>query len=471
MNRRSFLTKTGLLLGGLGVNETFKLDLMEKLARQLLPFAHAQGADAPPRRTIELCFRAGIPMTIFAQGKAFNSTDNLYSNFNYPNNSTARPMPNGATARNIVYNIDSAPLLEYADYIAITQGIVVNPLHTNMFDYREGGPGAGKPSPAVELANANSTQSIVHGVIFPLSGNGGNDVRNSTGGLRDLEKTNNATEFKALFKNPVLRLTAYEVNTVLKAAEKLSRRQALLLDTKLSEATKHVNAHASAVKLFERDLTAELNVQNTMSSFFQRDIQTSASGGQSNRARESLTAVRENLALVLKAFQLNLINSAVITVDVEDWHGYRDGRHQGAIARDMSEMLRAAIRFMQTTPDPAAPELKLWDTTVIVAGSEFARGISAAYGAGDNPDSGTQSFMMIGKNVRGDYYGNFKLGQRGAYGGEVAVGFDPQTGVAYSIESRKRNTAEQAYHTIRAACGLKLSTTEKEKALKAMLRV
>lgn len=468
MDRRGFLTRAGLVLGGLGVAENFKIDLMSRLARTLLPSAGASEA-TPPKRMIELCFRAGIPMTIFAQGKAFNNTTNLYSNFNYPNNGNARRVADGKTAHNIVYNADSFALMEFADNIALTQGIVVNPVHSNLFDYREGGPGAGKVSPAVELGNLNSTRSIMPGVIFPVSNKSGGFVsENATGGQRNLEETINGDRFRSLFQNPVLRLTASETSTVLAAAAKLSRRQALMLDAKLRDTSKNASMHANAVQLFQKDFSAELSVRNTMSSFFQRSVQTTASA-QSAFEMETIHNVRENMALVLKGFELNLINSAVITVSLLDWHGYRDDRHQGAITNDLSDLLVNTIRFLKNTPDPAQPDLKLWDTTIIVAGSEFARGIAAAVGAGDNPDSATQSVMMIGKNIRGDFYGDFKLGANGQYGGELALGFDPETGEAYSAESRKRNTAEQAYHTIRAAAGLKILTSEKDKVLKAML--
>ena len=69
MNRRSFVTKSGLLLGSLGLAGAFRQDLVGSLSETLLPSARAEGME--PRRVLEICFRYGIPMIIFGTGNEF----------------------------------------------------------------------------------------------------------------------------------------------------------------------------------------------------------------------------------------------------------------------------------------------------------------------------------------------------------------------------------------------------------------
>ena len=60
MNRRSFITRAGLLVGSIGVADSFKLDLMGRLGRSLVPQAQAESLLAG--RLIDVCFRSGFPM-------------------------------------------------------------------------------------------------------------------------------------------------------------------------------------------------------------------------------------------------------------------------------------------------------------------------------------------------------------------------------------------------------------------------
>ncbi len=451
MNRRSFLTKTGLILGGLGVADSFQFDLIEKLGRELLPMANAD--TIRPRRTLEICFRLGVPLIHFGAGSEFASLTNVRTpNFSYVGNQIQRP----AGTSNLLLHTDSAALAPHAANIALTQGVATfDGQHTDLFDYRRGGVAAGsaKITPIVELADLNTTGSMIHGVMFPGTDSDPNlRVRNATGGKRDLEKVNTVADFQGLFKQPTLRFSKQEVADVLGAATRLSSRQAAALEQKLAQASQSAENQKKAQELFRTNFVELLNVTN-------HPVNMVNITDTPKQAR--LAKARGAISVVLNAFKNNLINSAVVVVELEDWHGYQNIGQSGPYVNDMSRILAETIKFLKDTDEQGMPGTKLWDTTTIVAGSEFTRAIDDLNV--DNADGTTQGFMMIGKNVKGNYYGQVDLSvTRNA----PSWGINPNTGAP---TPGQKNTSEQAYQTIRQAIGLNLTTTEKERVLKPML--
>ncbi len=436
MDRRRFLSQTGLLLGTLGIDKYFELDLMEKLGQAVLT-PTADAAENEPRRLLELCFRRGIPMMMFATGKEFAQLGSpAYSNFSYAGNDIIK----APEVTNLFFNTDSRPLLKHAANIAITQGVRNESGHTDLFDFREGGSGKKKVTPIVELADSNTTSAVLHGVRFP------GFARNVAGNRRDLIALNSVAGFVSLFKNPRLAFTVGELESVLTASRKLSRRQALLLQDKLNGALDQEQAHDKAMQMFTSDYAKLLDISSMAS-----ELQPTG----------SYKDTRQAIALSLKGFATNLINSSMVTIELGDWHDYASDKQNATIIADFSAMLDAAVTYLKTTPEPSAPGKTLWDTTTIVAGSEFTRGISR-FGS-DNSDGDTQGAMLIGKNVVGNYYGGFTLtgGGRG-----IAHGFDNLSGTAV-MDSK--NSTEGLYQTIRRVAGLRLLTTEHEKVFKCMV--
>ena len=337
--------------------------------------------------------------------------------------------------------MDSASLASHAKNIAITQGTQSEGPHTNLFNYRTGGLNKGKTSPIIELAHLNPTQSIVSGVQWT------GDVSNQTNGLQDLNKVN-ASGFLGLFKNARLRMTKEEVEEVLQAATKLSRRQALLLEDKMTDSLAQFKTYNKAMHLFSTDYSKLLDLSDMPSTL-------TKTGAYAN--------YREALGLTLKGFANNLINSSLVPIELGDWHGYQSNKQNSLIIKNISEIIAATIEQLKNTPDPAAGSGKtLWDTTVIVAGSEFSRGV--AQFSKDNNDGGTQGIMLIGKNVKGNYYGSFTLSDKDERSDAGTTGIDPVSGNVMA----GKNTTEQLYYTAKQAMGLSLLTTEKEKVLRPM---
>lgn len=439
MNRRSFLNRAGLLIGGLTLDSAFQMDLKNQLGRLLLPSAGA--AENVPRRTIDLCFRSGIPMIIFATGKEFtNLSAPKFSNFSYAGNGIVP----ATAANNLYFNTDSQSLVKHAANIAITQGVTIEGGHTNFFNYREGGMNKSMAAPIVELADLNTTGAVIHGVQFPGA------ASNRTAGRRDLTQLTTVSAFSGLFKNPRLRLTGDELSQVLATAQKLSRRQALMLENKLESALAHQESHTKAAQMFNADYSSMLNLSGLPDKI------------GAGAAMTAYPGVSQALGLTIRGFQNNLINSSMVTIELADWHGYQNDKQEAGIIKSVSDIISATIDALKATPEPNAPGLTLWDTTTIVAGSEFTRGISPF--SMDNSDGGTQGAMLIGKNVIGGYYGGFNLPASG-YGS--AFGFNPVSGVA---TPGMTNSPEGLYQTIRKMSGLTLSTTDNAKVFSCMLR-
>lgn len=77
VDRRSFLSKASLLLSSMGVAPLVAQDLLEKMARQIIPVAGAQTVIRPDagkgiRRVVELCGRSGVSFLPIVTGKGMN---------------------------------------------------------------------------------------------------------------------------------------------------------------------------------------------------------------------------------------------------------------------------------------------------------------------------------------------------------------------------------------------------------------
>ncbi len=445
MNRRNFLRNTSLMLSAYGLSQTFKIDLIEKLSREILPQA-AAAENTPPRRVLEICLRSGIPTMIIGTGEEFTALSApRYSNFSYAGNQITKAQGTS----NLYLNPDSVGLMAHASNIAITQGIRSEGGHTEMFNIREGGAGMRKVTPIIELANLNTTASIIHGTQW-LRNMNNPEVQNSVGSYKNLVSTN-AASFTNLFKQARLQFTGDELKKVLRAAERLSQRQAAQLEAQMKNAQGNVATYSQSLKMMNTDFSKLLDI-TTMDSRLSKNL--------------GHGYAREAIAYSLKAFEHNLQNSAMVSINAGDWHGVQQPGDASGLARDISTILAATIEHMKKTPDSAAGAGKtLWDTTTIVMGSEFTRGVSK-FGR-DNSDGGTQGFILAGKNIQGNYYGGFSLQDSAGGANGVTFGIDPISG---NVTPNTLNTTEQAYMTVKKAVGLEVSPSDAVKVLKPMLK-
>lgn len=429
LSRREFIYKTSLLLSGTSLCSLARWDLTQKLANKLFPIAHAQGVS--PRRVVEIGIRAGVPLMRLGTGREFSQL----SQARFPNSPTDPSGYQQAANTTLYLSPDNLSLMPHAANIAITQGVAVQGGHTASFPSRDAN--MGLTAPIVELSNRNPTLSAVHAIEWQ---SGGNTVTNVTNGMKDTITVTEST-LMDLFKRPYFPVTTNDLNAIMEASANLSHQQSLIIERAMKNARNMASAQSKGTSLITQDYTQLLQIDGG-----QVPAVLAATGG----AAGLYGPVGRALAYSYRAMAANLVNSVQVNFDTGDWHGSQDlANGQGAnFASQFSQRLAAFIGLLKTTPDQAsATGEMLWDTTVIYITSEFTRGVDAINR--DNSDGGTQGAVIIGKYVRGGYYGAFDLS---GTGDGTAYGFDPQTGNPV-MAAAGRNSNAQLYHTVQRLLG------------------
>lgn len=420
ISRRDFITKATIALAASGLPPLDALDFAQTIAKKYLPIAEADERNIPIRM-IEIGLRSGVPMIMLGANDDFKKLST-------PRHPNCPYSGNGLTLmqNNLHLNTATMALKPYAGNIAITQGVANETGHTTLFAHRKGGATQNLRSPIIELASRNTTSSLMSGVQF------GTGVTNNTLGKSDLQMVN-ITTFFDYFKKPTLKVTETEADLIAKASRTLSRRQAIMLERAQKTAMPHAEAHASAVYLMTTDFSSQLVLD---------DLPSGLITGRQATYRDSA----RGMAMALKAMSLNLINSAQVVISTGDWHRYQSiGSSPSSYAGEMAAILSSTISYLQKTPDPASTKGEtLWDTTFILIGTEFTRGIAPI--GRDNNDGGTQGFALIGKRVAGGFYGGFNLKDTAGVAGST-YGCDLITGAKTPDQ---KNTNENIYHTVSA---------------------
>ena len=443
ISRRSFLSKTSYILAGIGVGSVARWEILTGVSKKLFPEASANtGAATGPKRMIELSFRSGVPFMLLGTSDEFASLGNPQF--------TCSPWRDNeyVQAENGLYlNENTRALRAHASNIAITQNIRPETGHTNNFDIRRGGRDADLMNPIVQLANKNTTQSVTQGVKWGRQ----NSVVNETKGAQDLTPVDNDS-FLDMFKKPYFPVSDRDLAAISKASEKLSRQQALLLEKAVKNASNLAKDQKKAAELITTDYKDLLDINGMPSTL------TNGSGRYEDMGKA--------LAYSVKAMEHNLINSSHVVITTGDWHGFQsvgdNARAQMQFADQVSKQVGEVINFLKNTPDPASEGQTLWDTTVIVMNSEFTRGLSPM--GRDNSDGRTQGQVLIGKDVKGGFYGSFDL-TGGGYG--TAQGFDKDTGAP---TPGMRNSASQGYHTVQHLVGNTEDNYNSSEVMKAMVK-
>lgn len=438
-NRRNFLSKTATMLAGAGVAGLYRYEILNSIAKTLIP--QAQAADSPSR-VIELCFRSGTPfLPLFANADIVQQNGEMYMNSPYQRNQYQE------AGNGLYLNDNSAALKPYAESIAFTQGLMQSGGHTSNFRIRRNG--GDMAAPAVALAARNPSAAVVHGVKFAY----GNRVVNSVGDFTDLIDVTQDT-FGSLFKKPYMPVNQTEMEALAKAAGKLSRQQAAILNRAVASSFQLSDSQNKAVNLMNVDY-AQLLDTSSMGNALLMDSTGSAYARNMGR----------DLAKVLKGFEHNLISSAVIAVSTGDWHRFRNTDANVAPVRnfgtEVSQKLAETIKFLKSTPEPTSTTGEtLWDTTSIIMTTEFTRGL-ARFSGNDNRDGRSQGMVLIGKDVQGGAYGGFDTSPAQD---AMPHGINPETGAPVA---GMRNGEDEAYHTMQALVG---NPHDSSKVMTAMLK-
>lgn len=455
-SRRRFLQGAGLLLGSVGVPPIVQNELLSKIAG--LPKAHAAGpGSGVVDFFLDVCWRAGSPFIYLGTGPEFADA-NLGTNRRFPNvpmqQTSDMALAGGSGgARPLYVNMQNGvgPLLANpvgangpvpANYIAITQGLDASSLgHESLFCERRGGFGGNLITPVIEFAERTKARPDATFVLGGVNFFRGNQVTNNTLSLPDLTDVGDMNSFGSLFRQPTLRLTQQEVGYVIDAARRLSSAQAQRLSSKFDKVELTRQAHEKAGDLVLTDFSERVNTTQIM----QQYPAFNAAVPQGWRGN-----LGQAVAGALLAFSNQLMPSATVTVDSNDWHGFQTCDNnpatlQTAAGRYVAGIIRDAIAYMSATPHPFRPGENLFQRTLITFTSEFTRGISEINN--DNNDGGTNGFVAIGGMIRGGYYGAFNLG---GTGGGQAFGFDLTTGAP---TMGMRSPQGTGYHTVAQLLG------------------
>ncbi len=430
-SRRRFMRNTSLILASAGVASATRLNLVDELARKMFPAAYA--AENQIKRMIFIGVRAGFPVIGIGSDGTFRSHNAVQTpNFPYFGNQVAPTEVAGVAGDSRLHltPASSPHLARHAENLAITQGVQTQGGHVSLFNFWQGGAGQSQTSPIIDLAERNTSGSMIPGVHF-LSNNPGRNrrVTHQLNGKADL-LTVHEQNFTDNFKRPSLLLTHQETEKVLAAAATLSRRQARRIQGIVDNPMVTAQRHHRGAEMLQVDYSTALGI-NDMGNML------NGSGPHQRFGR--------SLAYTLKAMSLNLVNSATVELNVGDWHGLRNDSITRPHYESVAEKLGLAADYLKRTPDPANPDKRLWDSTLIAVGSEFTR-LDRDFNQ-DNGDGGSQGILLLGPNVNGGYYGEFNFtGGSGRTRVLSFRGFDPETG-------RKRNelnTTTELYHTLNA---------------------
>ncbi|MBX9768916.1 MAG: hypothetical protein K2X47_16705 [Bdellovibrionales bacterium] len=457
-DRRAFLTKAGLLLGAVGAEEALKLDLLSKMARNIVPTANAATAVAPKGFGIEIVFRDGVPFSGFGGSQSMYDlvmAGNLFPNFPYAANALTRAV---STAGREMYVPTASAFNDPEVYnnLVLTTGFAANQNgHSNQITFR--GHMFNRPTQVLAAASAQLGQSVIPGVNFGYNqGRMMNSLMTTSGKpVADFAAVATTAQLSQLFARTPLRLSMSEVNLVNEAAGRLSKLQMERMRRRLASADDVDKAASDGNKLVVTDLSQALNSSAATlaakSGFADATMNFQGGGG----GTVNLKNLGPALASIIAAMKNNLIRGATITVSHTDWHGFRGMPEQGTTEpRDMymnvSRVIAAAWKEAKASPHPIANGKTLASDLFIVGTSEFGRTLQLAAGGNDNGDGNSGHCFMISENVNPGFYGSHGLAQ-GQQDAENR-GFDPVSGISNAAQTEL--PAASLYNMIAAVAGI-----------------
>ena len=455
-NRRGFLTKAGLLLGTIGAEETLKLDLLEKMARQIVPTANANSGSMSKGYGIEIVFRAGVPFSGLGGSQSMYdmvSSGTRFPNFPYPAMDLTRVVSTGGRE---MYVPTASAFNDPAIFnnLVLSTGFAPNQNgHSNQITYR--GHMFNRPTQVVASASAHTGNSVIPGVNFGYNQQVAMNSLSVTSGrtLSDFAAVTTTAQLSQLFARTTLRLSQNEVNLVNEASSRLSKIQMERMRRRLASAEDVEKAASDGNKLVVTDLSQVLN-QSMATLSAQSGFQPSAmnfQGGAGNTV--NLRNLGPALAGIISAMKANLIRGATITVNHVDWHGFRGMPEQGTTEpRDffmnLARVVAAAWKEAKASPHPLSPGKTLASDLYIVGTSEFGRTLQVANAGLDNGDGASGHTFILSENVNPGFYGSHTVGTSDA----PNQGFDPVSGISNSAQTEL--PAASLYNLIAAVAGI-----------------
>ena len=459
-SRRSFLRRAGMLLSAVGVSAGVKSGLLDSIARRAKKSygtANAAASDIT-WHVIDMAHRAGAdPRSLFltkqykqeAMGNWVSALNCVYTNAEigeYP----------AANGQNLyVAEVDGRggigvpnPLgTDHADNIFATMGIQGDGGHRSGWTVR----GSMNGGVALGKANAMVNQGLT---AVDLARWNPNVNVNNPGNITSSD-VQEADEFVALYKDTATYMTRAELKLLVGTFElntsnlvgdgALQKLDAIWRDARPIAGQDDVFkiGHAGrAQSLFSINLDPNaapgevfepLDMSGTPISNL--DLLTDFEYGNTN-FRAGGVHVGEMAFHAYRAFAhpSMLLNSMIVQANTNDWHGQNSpgaaGSRQALWATLWTRMIDSYAKFAKVTPDTLndpTGELgyTLWDTSLIILTSEFAR---STRWSGDNGDTLPQWMVLAGGSVIGRTVGDVQVrsdaNAGGGYSNDRVMGFN-----------------------------------------------
>lgn len=430
-SRRDFIARSSLLLAGLGLTPSMRIEVLEKMGKKLGVLGSDLYANeltnSKSQFCIEILFRAGYPFdSIFALPVDMNmgrvamcSTDGTPEAMLSRRAAAHTPQSvtrlDGTAAGTNLYLSPFAsalaPLVQDGTIgMAGCQAIRTNGGHNGNFSTRMVAQNSGQmvgtaaPCPAIHFATAMPTSTILKGIEWKQ--NDGDSINNAPTGYAPLTRVGGGTNqnmvngvnvsqqgqnFLGLFSPAQIPFSTEEASLIASAAEKLNRNYISYRSIRDSE-----NVLVSAnlgMDLLTRDFRAALAPSMTEYTDFNMATQM---GG---------VRLGESLSMIVKAFSLGLIRSATITINTGDWHGrmgavnFSDPNYNpentdyARYARFVSGALAQAYTAAKSLPNPHLPGKTVAEGMTTLMTTEFSR--TLAHQACNNHDDGGSNFIGI----------------------------------------------------------------------------
>lgn len=458
-NRRDFLTKMSLALGGLGVSPLIKGEMIASLAKKILP--EAQAADvANIDYVIEITLRRGYPFnsSMFPHSGFTNPNRSIHTNcYANANDIIGADCGNG----NTLFLTPAAQRLQmYAPNIAVAGGLNLSSRgHTEDFEVRS--PREGAVNPGILWSNTQAPPAVVQGGIGWGYSTAEGFVTNIPGTYQNVTPVQNANALRALFRAPTFsNVNQNEVSAITEAISKLNSgviKQQLEQRLSRGSVSAGVKSGETASVLLSGGAGDFLTPTTALENEFAAYVRPARGRDNYNLRGPNFG---EAMMYCLLGFNNNLFNYFHYTHDTRDWHPYSmTGANTGQeiTGQYFSDRLATLIKKLQETPSLVQGQ-NMFDRTLIVVTTEFTRAaLGVRTGANtdprDNPDQGTNGFVLIGGKVNGGTYGGITNIQ-GNRGRDVVVqGFDPATG-NLTPSNQGRIQPASAYTTVMDALGI-----------------
>ncbi len=460
VSRRSFVRRAGLLVSSLGVGASVQSGLLDAIVRKAnRKWGVGEAMAAEPgvvNYAVEICLRAGFQFNcLFPSQGHLADTHNAALNFYSTNQNVLAYQSPGSGARPVYFSkfvagqggerlMNTIAAINGGGErigVATSEAIRLQTAqHTASFSSRA--PTTNTPAPAV-LHAALAPETAVRGVVFD-----GGRVDHQNAGLPEIDGTTVRTreQFRSLYRDLPMYFTFDELKLVLGEIENGAVKPGsaigggaigsldqlfLAKNIKGTDSVAQVSLSGRGQSLLQIGAALDATYASIAPNFPNIDQGYPNFDIQSPKTFLGYTgsvALGSALASSLSGFANGALNTAVVTMESQDWHGaiYAKNDPESRQAKwnvYLGDALAGFLASAAQLDDPLAPGKKIIDSLLISLSSEFTRTPNRnGSGAGnDNGDGGSQAFAFLGSKVRSGSLGNIT-------GAGQVVGFDPSNG-------------------------------------------